>query len=204
MYDNIGGKIKGLAKATFFVEAISAIIVGIIWMSETDVDNIGAWCLIIFGPYIAWSSSWVLYGFGELIVRSCDTNQKVIDIAKLVCENKKTNNNIDANIEVIAYWIKDQPSVFDENEEQKTQGQQVEEKEKAQPQAQSAPTIKTIVKPEKSFKEKLTYSLKYQTVDGMISYLSEIDDIRVKMILKGPIELVRSKIIDLLNSLQDE
>ncbi len=65
MYDNIGGKIKGLAKASFIVEAIAAVITGIaLW-----VDTEEWWCsLILFcGPIVAWVSSWLLYGFGELI-----------------------------------------------------------------------------------------------------------------------------------------
>ena len=70
MYDNIGGKIKGLAKATFIVEAIAAIIVGIVLGVETEES----WCaLIIFcGPIVAWVSSWLLYGFGEIIDTLCD------------------------------------------------------------------------------------------------------------------------------------
>ena len=36
MYDNIGGKIKGLAKAAFIVEDIAAIIVGIVLWVETE------------------------------------------------------------------------------------------------------------------------------------------------------------------------
>ena len=42
MYDNIGGKIKGLAKAVFIVEAIAAVITGIALMA-IDED------LILFG-----------------------------------------------------------------------------------------------------------------------------------------------------------
>ena len=32
MYDNIGGKIKGLAKTIFIIEAIAAVITGIIFI----------------------------------------------------------------------------------------------------------------------------------------------------------------------------
>ena len=42
MYDNIGGKIKGLAKAMFIVEAIVAVIAGIA-LFATDDDFILAW-----------------------------------------------------------------------------------------------------------------------------------------------------------------
>lgn len=64
-YDNIGGKIKDLAKASFIVEAIAAVITGIV----LGVDTEEWWCaLILFcGPIVAWVSSWLLYRFGELI-----------------------------------------------------------------------------------------------------------------------------------------
>ena len=65
MYENIGVKIKGLAKAIFIVEAIASVITGIaLW-----IDTEEGWCaLILFcGPILAWVSSWLIYGFGEII-----------------------------------------------------------------------------------------------------------------------------------------
>ena len=73
MYDNIGGKIKGLAKATFIVEAIAAVIAGIALLaSEVDDLILPGILSIIVGPLIAWASSWCLYGFGELIDKACE------------------------------------------------------------------------------------------------------------------------------------
>lgn len=69
MYDNIGGKIKGLAKAVFIVEAIAAVITGFLLM--TSVIPIGLLVMVV-GPLVAWVSSWLLYGFGELIDKTCD------------------------------------------------------------------------------------------------------------------------------------
>ncbi len=69
MYDKIGSKIKGLAKVIFIVEAIVTVITGIALISS-DVD-IGI-LVIALGPIIAWVSSWLLYGFGELIDKACD------------------------------------------------------------------------------------------------------------------------------------
>ncbi len=75
MYSNIGGKIKLLAKATFIVEAIAAVIAGIVYMaSDADKMPIGT-LLMIVGPIVAWVSSWLLYGFGELIDKTCDIAQ---------------------------------------------------------------------------------------------------------------------------------
>lgn len=70
MYDNIGGKIKGLAKASFIVVAIAAVITGIVLMvADEDLILYGLLVLIV-GPIIAWVSSWLLYGFGQLIENS--------------------------------------------------------------------------------------------------------------------------------------
>ena len=64
MYKNIGNKIKSLATGTFLVEAIGSIITGFILMAEEDVLYI---LLVIFGPLVAWVSSWILYAFGEMV-----------------------------------------------------------------------------------------------------------------------------------------
>ena len=70
MYDNIGEKIKDLAKASFIVAAIAEVITGIALIA-TDEDLIGYGLLVMFvGPIVAWVSSWLLYGFGQLIENS--------------------------------------------------------------------------------------------------------------------------------------
>ena len=67
MYDNIGRKIKGLAKAIFIAQGISMAITGIVLMCiDEDLILYGVLTLIL-GPVLAWISSWLLYGFGELI-----------------------------------------------------------------------------------------------------------------------------------------
>ena len=68
MYDNIGGKIKSLAFASFIVEALAAIIGGIALMDGRGATE--GVLLLIFGPIVAWVSSWLLYGFGQLIENS--------------------------------------------------------------------------------------------------------------------------------------
>ena len=72
MYDNIGRKIKIFAKASFAVEAIGAFITGIVLMA-IDEDLI-AWgiILMLLGPVVAWVSSWILYGYGEIIEKTCE------------------------------------------------------------------------------------------------------------------------------------
>jgi hypothetical protein len=70
VYENIGKKIKVLAQVIFILESIAAVITGIVlWI---DIEE--GWCAIVLfgGPVVAWISSWLLYGFGELIDKVCD------------------------------------------------------------------------------------------------------------------------------------
>ena len=67
MYDNIGGKIKTLAKGIFIVESISFVIGGIAFMAIDSEFIVYGLLLLFFGPLVAWVSSWITYGFGELI-----------------------------------------------------------------------------------------------------------------------------------------
>ena len=67
LYKNIGCKIKGLAKWSFVIEALGAIIGGIALMA-TDEDYIGwGFLTMSLGSLIAFVSSWILYGFGLLV-----------------------------------------------------------------------------------------------------------------------------------------
>ena len=72
MYDNIGKKIKGLAKWMFIVEAIAAAIAGLALMFTDEELIIFGLLALLLGPIVAWVSSWLLYGFGELVDKVCD------------------------------------------------------------------------------------------------------------------------------------
>ena len=69
-YENIGNKIKGLAQMAFVVEAIVAVITGIALMASDEDLILYGLLVLIAGPIIAWVSSWLLYGFGQLIENS--------------------------------------------------------------------------------------------------------------------------------------
>jgi len=72
MYDNIGRKIKGLAKAIFIAQGISMAITGIVLMCIDDDLILYGVLTLILGPILAWISSWLFYGFGELIDKVSD------------------------------------------------------------------------------------------------------------------------------------
>ena len=69
-YDNIGGKIKGWAKWIFAIEAIAAVISGFVLMAQNEDMILSGLLVVVFGPIVAWVSSWLLYGYGQLIENS--------------------------------------------------------------------------------------------------------------------------------------
>ncbi len=75
MYQNIGKKIKLLAKIIFFIFAMIGFLGGLVLFMAGNGEGliviIGLLIMIII-PLIAWISSWLLYGFGELIDKACD------------------------------------------------------------------------------------------------------------------------------------
>ena len=87
MFENIGGKIKGLAKFIFWVISIISIIGGgvIIFtgLANSDSDSSSKIASIVIGilsavggVLLAWIQNFLLYGFGELV----DSNQKILRI----------------------------------------------------------------------------------------------------------------------------
>lgn len=69
-YDNIGGKIKGLAKLIFAILAIAAVITGFVLMAQDEDMILIGLLVVVFGPIVAWVSSLFLYGYGQLIENS--------------------------------------------------------------------------------------------------------------------------------------
>ena len=69
-YDNIGGKIKGWAKWIFAIEAIAAVISGFVLMAQNEDMILIGLLVAVLGPIVAWVSSWLLYGYGQLIENS--------------------------------------------------------------------------------------------------------------------------------------
>ena len=69
MFSNIGGKIKVATKVLCWLLIALFVIMGIaLLVSGTVLNGI---ILLIAGPLTVWVSSFVLYGFGELVENSC-------------------------------------------------------------------------------------------------------------------------------------
>ena len=71
MFDNIGGKIKGLAKVICWVGIIASIVTGFA-MSVTNENILPLLLIGGLGSVMSWVSSFFMYGFGELIDKACE------------------------------------------------------------------------------------------------------------------------------------
>ena len=70
MFDNIGGKIKALAKVLTWIEIIVFVVWGIVWMSVGGNFAVLGLVVAVLGSLLAWVSSFLLYGFGQLVENS--------------------------------------------------------------------------------------------------------------------------------------
>lgn len=73
MFDNIGGKIKGLAEIITWIGIIASVVTGAaaIWINgEADEGIIVGLLIMAFGSLLSWLMSFLLYGFGELIYKT--------------------------------------------------------------------------------------------------------------------------------------
>ena len=70
MFDDIGGKLKTVAKVSCWIGIVCSVIFAIVFFASNDRYNPtilpGFICLIV-GPLASWLGSLTLYGFGELI-----------------------------------------------------------------------------------------------------------------------------------------
>ena len=70
MFDNIGGKIKTLAKVVCWIGIIACIITGIVLMATDDDLILVGILTAVVGSLLSWVSSFILYGFGQLVENS--------------------------------------------------------------------------------------------------------------------------------------
>lgn len=77
MYDNISKKIKDLSKLFFIIGSIVSVIAGIVMMSFKDIFILFGLLVIAVGVFVSWASSCLVYGFGELIDRTGESQTKL-------------------------------------------------------------------------------------------------------------------------------
>ena len=101
MFQNVGKKIKIWAISLFIIYTIACIICGIIFLC--DGEALGLIPLLV-GPFASWVSSFLLYGFGQLVENS--DNQK------------KTTQEISARLSFIHSKISILEELAENNEKQ--------------------------------------------------------------------------------------
>ena len=71
MYTDIGEKIKTLAKVLALIGIIGGFVLGLAMALVLGLAVMGLFYMIAI-PLISWISSWILYGFGELITTNAE------------------------------------------------------------------------------------------------------------------------------------
>ena len=95
-YSNIGKKIKTLAVVTCIVEIILALFGGMVMFFATAIDGnfMGVFIALIsmvIAPFVAWVSSFMMYGFGELIDKTAANERNTRNMLELMLENNVQN-----------------------------------------------------------------------------------------------------------------
>lgn len=98
MFENIGSKIKTLAKVICWAGIIISVIVGIVMLvSGGDVGSGVGLVVIIVGCLGSWIGSFFTYGFGELI-------EKTTEIAENTKSLNSANVGAGDKLELLEKW----------------------------------------------------------------------------------------------------
>lgn len=220
LYDNIGEKIQNWAKWIFIILAIGSIIIGISMMAGApDFDTfpfIMGIITIIVGPLVSYVSSWLLYAFGQLVedisaIRRQNSQFKSTGQCSQPMYQPSTFKIAEETTQEAEYKMPKMPesSNISSNSAQFETNTiidsaldcEIESKNNETSVYEStSKTVLTIPKEESSLMEKLEYSLKFQSDDGMIKYLQNIQDETVQGILRHPSHSIREQIKSLLQT----
>ena len=226
LYKNIGGKIKNLAIWTFIVEAIGSVITGFVFLIDGGLED--AWWalfIIILGPVVAFVSSWILYAFGELVedvhamrreLKTDNIDRNIQLIATPLAEEKARREAEEKALreaEKKALHEAEEKARIEAQEKAMIEAQEMARREaeemaqreaqkKAKQEAKVNATKPTAIKKESTLAEKLEYALLFQSDEGMIRYLTSINDPSVQSILNSPAQSVRKEVQELLKTLQ--
>ena len=96
VFDDIGGKIKTLAKVLTVIGIAASIILGLVLISDVPWLGVG---IIVFGSLFSWIGSFLLYGFGELIdntavIAGNTRKEKASALTKLAKASAPKNNTM--------------------------------------------------------------------------------------------------------------
>ena len=112
-FNNIGEKIKGLAIAYFIISTIAQIIYGIyLWFEFAS--GLG-FLLIIASPFLAWISSWTLYGFGQLV----ENSQKSAEMQEEILQELESERRKAAELESLRILFEEEKLITEEEYKKK-------------------------------------------------------------------------------------
>ena len=101
MFENIGGKIKGLAKFICWLGIIGSVIYGIMMLSMNSRYNptiLPGIMIMVGGSLVSWIGSFFTYAIGEIVCLlekiAKYTNEQQTQVYKLAEEQRKTNENL--------------------------------------------------------------------------------------------------------------
>ena len=96
MFDNIGGKIKTLAKVICWIGIIGSVILAIIMFASAEdsyneeTNIMLGFVFLIGGTLLSWIGSFFAYGFGELIEKATEIEKNTRE--NRVCTEAPKNN----------------------------------------------------------------------------------------------------------------
>ena len=109
-FDNVGQKIKKAARiiaivvfVMFLLSAVTMFFNGISMLDYSRTAGAGVFMIffsilmVVIGYGVAWMSSVSLYGFGELIDKTTDTNERIANIEKNVNQIASKDAASDSN-----------------------------------------------------------------------------------------------------------
>ena len=115
MFDNIGSKIKTLAKVICWLGIIGFVIIGVALMVIDDGNfALLGFLLLFFGPLSAWIGSFMTYGFGQLI----ENSGKLVARRNGRSTDTKTIETVHEKIQALNKW-KQQGLITEEEYTQK-------------------------------------------------------------------------------------
>ena len=98
MFDKIGNKIKTLALVTSIITIVACVFVAIYMAIEKQYWYAAGFATL--GPLFAWISSFVLYGFGQLIENSDKIANNTEDILREMANNSPVKSTVEITEQV--------------------------------------------------------------------------------------------------------
>lgn len=93
MFNNMGRKIKVLAKILCWIGIIASAVFGFLFGTKDDetLSLIIGIAIIIFGTLFSWIGSFLLYGFGQLVENSdilVQNSDRMLELRQRAMQNK--------------------------------------------------------------------------------------------------------------------